>query len=146
MTMPWIQTATDGLDTETLSSQLEVEQIISDILTQALSPSLSALTLHKDNHLRFITGLLKRPLPAGFVALDASRPWLLYWTSHSLALFEGELDPVARARVIETLQACQNESGGFGGGPGQISHLAPTYAAVMTLCYMGQEGWDAIDR
>lgn len=146
LTMPWTPTPTDGLMTETLTSQLEVEQTISSILSEAMVDSTRQLELHKDHHLRFITGLLKRPLHPGFVALDASRPWLLYWTVHSLALFEGELDPVARGRVVETLRACQNPDGGFGGGPGQVSHLAPTYAAVSTLCYMGRQGWDVIDR
>lgn len=42
---------------------------------------------------------------------------------------------------------CQNPEGGFGGGPGQSSHLAPTYAAVNTLCIIGtQEAYDAINR
>jgi hypothetical protein len=28
---------------------------------------------------------------------------------------------------------CQDPEGGFGGGPGQLAHLAPTYAAVNAL-------------
>ena len=34
---------------------------------------------------------------------------------------------------------CQNKNGGFGGGPGQVSHLAPTYAAVNALAIIGGE-------
>lgn len=34
---------------------------------------------------------------------------------------------------------CRNKHGGFGGGPGQIPHLAPTYAAVNSLCIIGTE-------
>lgn len=81
-----------------------------------------------------------------FTGLDASRPWLLYWAVHSLALFDGELDAVAKSRIVDTLKRFQNPDGGFGGGPGQLSHLAPTYASVATLCYIGEEGWKAIDR
>ena len=45
------------------------------------------------------------------------------------------------------LRSCQNESGGFGGGPSQLSHVAPTYAAVNTIAILGiQEGYDMIDR
>lgn len=42
---------------------------------------------------------------------------------------------------------CQCPDGGFGGGPGQYAHLAPTYAAVNTLCIIGtEEAYNAIDR
>lgn len=37
----------------------------------------------------------------------------------------------------------QNASGGFGGGHGQISHCAPSYAAVLSLALMG--GPDCLD-
>lgn len=63
-----------------------------------------------------------------------------------MALFGGELDPAGKKRVIETIRSCQNKEGGFGGGPGQISHLAPSYAAVCALAYVGKEGWAIIDR
>lgn len=32
---------------------------------------------------------------------------------------------------------CQHPDGGFGGGPGQFPHLAPTYAAVNALAIIG---------
>lgn len=33
------------------------------------------------------------------------------------------------------------------GGPGQLPHLAPTYAAVLALCILGtEEAYKAIDR
>ncbi len=36
--------------------------------------------------------------------------------------------------IIDFLSTCQSETGGFGGGPGQQAHLAPTYAAINALC------------
>ena len=48
---------------------------------------------------------------------------------------------------METLEAAQHPDGGFGGGHGQLSHLAPTYAAVLSLVTVGgQEAYDLIDR
>lgn len=48
---------------------------------------------------------------------------------------------------IEYHYRCQNPSGGFGGGPGQISHLAPTYAAVNALIILGtEEAYKVINR
>lgn len=42
---------------------------------------------------------------------------------------------------------CQSEDGGFGGGPGQLPHLAPTYAAVNALCSLGTaEAYNVINR
>ena len=68
-------------------------------------------------------------------------------------MFEAELldehvtDPVQRKAIIEFLRNCQNSDGGFGGGPGQLSHLAPTYAAVNALCILGTEAaYKVVDR
>ena len=50
-------------------------------------------------------------------------------------------------RVIDTFSACQNESGGFGGSHGQFSHLACSYAAVLSLVTVGgEEAYNLIDR
>lgn len=52
-----------------------------------------------------------------------------------------------RTDVINFLQACQSPTGGFGGAPSQLPHLAPTYAAVSTLVTIGEEAaLSAIDR
>jgi len=36
--------------------------------------------------------------------------------------------------IISFLSSCQSKTGGFGGGPDQIAHLATTYAAINALC------------
>lgn len=49
--------------------------------------------------------------------------------------------------VCQFLELCQSPDGGFGGGPGQYPHLAPTYAAVNALCIIGtEEAYDVINR
>lgn len=49
--------------------------------------------------------------------------------------------------MIATYTASQNTTGGFGGGPGQLSHLAATYAAVLALATAGgPSALDVIDR
>ena len=51
------------------------------------------------------------------------------------------------ADVINFLKSCQAASGGFGGGPLQLPHLAPTYAATAALVSLGgDEALDAADR
>ena len=72
-------------------------------------------------------------LPASFTALAASRPWLLFWAVRALSLMGHELPIASKRKCIHLLSLCQSESGGFGGGPGQLPHLAPSYAACATL-------------
>jgi protein farnesyltransferase subunit beta len=88
------------------------------------------------------------PPCTGFISLDASRPWICYWVLHSLALLQAPLpQAISGSQVIAFLQACQHASGGYGGGPGHLPHLAPTFAAVCALLTLGgQEAYDSIDR
>ncbi|KAI4469004.1 geranylgeranyl transferase type beta subunit [Holotrichia oblita] len=69
-------------------------------------------------------------LPAGYVNLDASRTWMCYWIVHSLSLLEVELPEQQLNNIVDFIGKCQCPTGGFGGGPGQLPHLATTYAAV----------------
>lgn len=49
--------------------------------------------------------------------------------------------------MIQTFSSMQNLAGGFGGGYGQISHCAASYAAVLSLAVVGgPESLDLIDR
>ena len=50
-------------------------------------------------------------------------------------------------RVVQTFNAAQNIDGGYGGGHGQLSHCAPSYAAILSLAMVGAgEALDSIDR
>lgn len=63
------------------------------------------------------------------VDVNISQPWML------------------SVSVCQFLARCQSPTGGFGGGPGQHSHLAPTYAAVNALCILGtEEAYKVINR
>ena len=81
-------------------------------------------------------------LASGYASLDASRPWLCYWIVHSLAML-GEphaLSGQPAEDVVRFLSLCQTPgTGGYAGGPvpGQLAHLAPTYAAVNALVTIG---------
>ncbi|QDZ17972.1 beta subunit of protein farnesyltransferase [Chloropicon primus] len=50
-----------------------------------------------------------------------------------------ERAPNKRA-CLDFLGSCQNPSGGYGGGPQQLSHIATTYAAVAALVIVGGKG------
>lgn len=52
-----------------------------------------------------------------------------------------------QTRVIASLTPLQNPTGGFGGGHGQYSHLATTYASILSLITVGgKEAYDIVDR
>jgi len=98
-------------------------------------------------HAEFLRGGLFTALSSGFVSLDAQRPWICYWTTHGLDLLGHELSPEEKVKVIRLLGLCQSSDGGFGGGPGQLPHLAPTFAAVCTLITLGtKEAYEMINR
>lgn len=103
------------------------------------------IRLLRSMHAIYLTGGLQQ-LSGGYVSLDASRPWICYWIIHALYLLDRE-PKYLYPRVVSTLARMQNKYGGFGGGPGQITHGAPNYAAVLTLCTIGTpEALAVIDR
>ena len=101
--------------------------------------------LDRAKHIRFLHQSLGK-LPGRFVAADASRPWFLYWCLSALTML-GEDVTSYRESIIETARSMQNETGGFGGGGGQLSHMATTYAVVLSLALVGgEEVYEVVDR
>ncbi|KZV55884.1 protein farnesyltransferase subunit beta [Dorcoceras hygrometricum] len=109
--------------------------------------------IRRDNHVEYLTKSLKQLGPS-FAVLDAKyslssshsssfyvlaqgRPWLCYWIIHSIAVMGDCIDDKLENDVVEFLNRCQDPNGGYGGGPGQMPHLATTYAAVNTLITVG---------
>lgn len=79
--------------------------------------------------------------------LDASRPWLCFWIINSLWVLDSMPEDKILSDVVKFLAQCQHEEGGYGGGPGQYAHLAPTYAAINVLALIGtDEAYDSINR
>ncbi|OWK09874.1 FNTB [Cervus elaphus hippelaphus] len=94
--------------------------------------------------------LLDEPIPQmvatdaqGQLSRDAWRPDVLL-PGHSPSAWVTLSEMLS---VCQFLELCQSPEGGFGGGPGQYPHLAPTYAAVNALCIIGtEEAYDVINR
>lgn len=101
--------------------------------------------LYRKSHVNFLRKSIG-PMPAGFITADASRPWFLYWALTGLSILGDDVSNLRQA-VVDTARSMQNESGGFGGGGGQTSHLATTYATVLSLAMVGgEEALEVIDR
>jgi protein farnesyltransferase subunit beta len=106
----------------------------------------SEMRLLRSKHIAYLLYNLEE-LPKGFVSLDASRPWIIYWIIHSLYLLGKDISIEVKTRIISTLRFIQNKTGGYGGGPLQISQGAPNYAAVLSLCEIGsEEAFSSINR
>ena len=101
--------------------------------------------IDRKRHVKFLQKQLGK-LPGQFMAADASRPWIFYWCLGGLALL-GENVVDYREKLIETVRSIQNPTGGFGGGPGQTSHLATTYATTLALALVGgDDAFEVVDR
>ncbi|PRP85787.1 farnesyltransferase, CAAX box, beta [Planoprotostelium fungivorum] len=139
-------TSEDEPDDPTTEEQVKVEIGVQKTYQKFLRDK-KELKVQRGKHIAYLLDGI-RHLDSYFDSLDASRPWLVYWIVHSLDLL-GELDkhPDIIHDAVVFLSKCQNSTGGFGGGPGQLSHLAPTYAAVNALAICGtQEAYEMIDR
>lgn len=126
--------------TVTQRDQLLVEQHVFKIYRSfyEIPPNAKSfmLELQRDKHIEYLTRGLG-VLPPSFCVVDANRPWVCYWILHSIALLGEFLDHDLEDNVIEFLSRCQDPNGGYGGGPGQLPHLATTYAAVNALVTLG---------
>ncbi|XP_027154606.1 protein farnesyltransferase subunit beta [Coffea eugenioides] len=126
--------------TKTQEEQWMVENDVGQIYSSVSSIPPNAqsvfLEIRRDNHIQYLMHGLNNLGPS-FSTLDANRPWICYWILHSIALLGDSLDEELEHSTIEFLSRCQDPDGGYGGGPGQMPHLATTYAAVNSLITLG---------
>lgn len=138
----------DALETDSSNVQDDTVDEVLPFLTGKEHSQLNAHgipRLDKERHVRFVKKQLG-VLPSMYVGADPSRPWIFYWCLNALSLLGEDLEPY-RARLIETVRPIQNKTGGFGGGFGQSSHLATTYAIVLSLALVGgDEAFEVVDR
>eukprot|EP00755_Sulcionema_specki_P021910 Sspe_Gene.13705::Locus_4700_Transcript_2_2_Confidence_0.667_Length_8293::g.13705::m.13705/K05954/FNTB; protein farnesyltransferase subunit beta len=138
----------EGVPTETTLAEANTHQDCSHCFTVGRVQDL------RREHITFaMRGLLS--LPPSVAGLDASRTWLCYWNLNSVDLL-GQLTPffqsIDRSAVVEFLAKCfttvsspDGDYGGFGGGPKQMPHLAPTLSATLALCIVGTpEAFDVL--
>ncbi|ORM40172.1 Protein farnesyltransferase subunit beta [Babesia sp. Xinjiang] len=92
--------------------------------------------LQRDAHVQYITKHLTLSGATKTIPLEeysCSQPWVIYWSLHGMSLLGADILPY-RERALKSLFDCWDTvGGGFGGGRGQMGHLATTYAAVSCL-------------
>ncbi|OCH90755.1 terpenoid cyclases/Protein prenyltransferase [Obba rivulosa] len=142
-------TPTDGYPSPTSRLQTATEDILRAHQPSAGTPPI----LNRNLHIQYLLRNLQQGFPERYTSQDASQTWLLFWTLQGFSTLGIGLDDRTkqrRAPSIDTLLAAQHPEGGFGGGPGQLAHQLPTFAAVSALAIAGRPGpgggWDEIDR
>lgn len=126
--------------TSTLEAQKKVENDFLEHVAQ-----LGVVRLQTRSHVAYIKrGLFQ--LPASYTSLDASQPWIIYWTFHALQILkQNELMEEYTQSVVRSISRFQ--SVGFAGGFSQLPHMAPTYASVMALVTIGtKEAYELINK
>ena len=141
---------TDSLKTRTSQSQLEIVEDCLPFLTtdvDELEYSQHGVAhLRRSQHVAFLRKWLEQRMTHHYTAVDASRPWFLYWCLEALDILGADVSMYSE-RLAETARSMQNPAGGFGGSPGQMSHLATTYAMVLALTIVGSvEVYEVVDR
>lgn len=139
----------DSLETETSQVQDETcETILPYLEGNPNNFSLNAFGIPKLQRERH-SAMLKMVLgdyPGKFAMMDASRPWILYWGLQSMTALGLDISAYQK-RVAHTFSLAQHPEGGYGGGYGQLPHLACTYAAVLSLAMAGgTESYNSINR
>lgn len=84
----------DGVFTESSAEQTllieKIAQLRSEILDERLTFDDERLRLLREEHVHYLQSSIQK-LPAGFIALDAARAWMMYWLLHSLSLLDAPL-------------------------------------------------------
>lgn len=89
----------------------------------------------------------KQSLSCAFdnVQIDHSCAAAILALNYHLSIQRPCLNPLSS--VISTFTPMQNPTGGMGGGHGQLSHCASSYATVLALAMVGgEEAFELIDR
>ncbi|KNG45906.1 CaaX farnesyltransferase beta subunit Ram1 [Stemphylium lycopersici] len=131
----------DRLITETTEAEDETARVILPYLEG--NPNGYTLNdfgipkLQRDRHAAMLKKIIG-DYPAQAAAMDAARPWIVYWALQSMTALGIDISSYQK-RVAHTFSLAQHPDGGFGGGYGQYGHLACTYAAILSLATAGGE-------
>uniref|UniRef100_A0A914GUY8 Protein farnesyltransferase n=1 Tax=Globodera rostochiensis TaxID=31243 RepID=A0A914GUY8_GLORO len=126
----------DGFITPTVLEQRRVEEIV--VKQKREWTRTHGMHLQNKSHVDYILACLEG-LPKSYSGMDASRSWFCYWGLHALRLLGHKPGKALQNGIVSFLASCQTEDGGYGGGPGQMAHLATTYASVMSLITIGTD-------
>jgi protein farnesyltransferase subunit beta len=126
--------------------------------------------LQREKHVAYLKKQMG-DMPSAYAVMDASRPWLVYWSLQGISALGHDVSEyrdryvllplvpqthkhfiyhrfiLILYSVIHTFALAQHPTGGHGGGYGQLPHLAATYAATLSLVMVGgAPAYESINR
>lgn len=97
-----VSSATSKLQHNTIEECLPLLRKITDPAADPFDFDANGFPLlERSSHIDFVQDGLQ-PLPAGFVTMDASRPWLMYWSLLSLYLLGEDVTLYAKRYIYVT--------------------------------------------
>lgn len=94
----------DELVTSTSREQADLERSVAQIASRHAEEG-GPLLLDRQRHIVYLQKGLKS-LPESFTSLESSRPWILFWITHSLALLGAELPENVSVQGICAILQC----------------------------------------
>jgi protein farnesyltransferase subunit beta len=88
----------DSYPTETSALQARTEVTLLEHFPDDAKPY---PLLHKSTHIQFLARNLLQGFTTKYTSQDASQPWLVYWSLHSLSLLQVDLDPDNKQRYMQ---------------------------------------------
>lgn len=131
-----------------LPLELYDEETKQKLLQSGLSNSDFQICLLKEKHKEFLLDSILDPktFEKGYISLEVSRGWILFWITHALSLLKSipfNLD----SRIATTIKGMENEKhGGYSNGNAYLSHGAPNFGTVFALLSLGKEYFSDINR
>uniref|UniRef100_A0AC34FVV9 Protein farnesyltransferase subunit beta n=1 Tax=Panagrolaimus sp. ES5 TaxID=591445 RepID=A0AC34FVV9_9BILA len=129
----------EPLETETIEEQEKTEEACRKAKAHLEKiQGKDAPLLVRQIHINFLLKQL-HGLSHEYIALEGSRTWIVFWCVNGLRILNHPIEHSLAHRIVTFLAACQQPTGGFGGSPSHIAHIATTYASVMALASIGTE-------
>ena len=94
-------------------------------------------------HLEYVNWVLHE-LGQYTIHFEYAQPWLHFYVAHVANMLGSPLKEDDAVKMRQALKNCFSQ--GFGGGFGQLPHLAPTYAAFLAVLELGPMAYDILDR
>ena len=128
------------MDSETVKEQKEVLEELHKMKGMVIPQ------LMKEQHVIYMLQNLNC-MGKSIIYFDYGQPWIYYYILNAITIAGQEVPGQWKQKIIQGLKYCWNEQlGGFGGGYKQLPHLAPTYAAFLSILIIGADAYHLLDK
>lgn len=111
------------------------------------------MSFNRELHLKFLKDLDRKEHAGEYILLGHIRINAIYWALTALSLlghgpwtetFE-QFSPLTLQEIVDFVEACRNDDGGYGGNKGLDSHILFTLSAVQIMRILGKQADLSVD-